>query len=33
MADASVRFISETIPDTTWRYLMHRQDGQNIGDY
>jgi hypothetical protein len=28
MADASVRFVNETIADTTWRFLMNRRDGQ-----
>jgi prepilin-type N-terminal cleavage/methylation domain-containing protein len=32
MADASVRFISDTIPDETWRRLMHRRDGLIIPD-
>jgi len=30
MADASVRFISDTIPDETWRRLMHRRDGLSL---
>jgi len=32
MADASVRFVRETIPITTWRHLMNRRDGQIIPD-
>jgi prepilin-type N-terminal cleavage/methylation domain-containing protein len=32
MADASVRYISEMIADTTWRNLMNRRDGQAIAD-
>ena len=32
MADASVRFISELVADTTWRNLMNRRDLQALGD-
>jgi len=32
MADASVRFVSETIADTAWRFLMNRRDGQVVSE-